>query len=174
MSRTVQVFAYGSNMSLQRVAARAASVKVVATGRVFGRRLAFHKIGRDGSGKADAMQSDRREDHVWGVVLSMTQQDKLRLDRCEHRYIQQQVCVRGPDREHDAILYAASPTVVDPSLKPFSWYHRFVVHGATQHGLPDPYIRHIASFETIADPDVQRDRQNSSLLVSPPLPPGTK
>ena len=47
-------FAYGSNLSSARMAARVPSARVVARAQLPGHALRFHKVGRDGSAKCDA------------------------------------------------------------------------------------------------------------------------
>jgi hypothetical protein len=54
--------------------------------------------------------------------------------------------------------------MIDASLAPFCWYHRFVVHGAKQHRLPADYAEHLQAFESVADEDGERIRRNSLLL----------
>ncbi|RMD60293.1 MAG: gamma-glutamylcyclotransferase, partial [Planctomycetota bacterium] len=59
-------FAYGSNMSTPRLRRRVSRAVPVATARLPGCRLAFHKLGADGSGKCDACPAGRAEEVVWG------------------------------------------------------------------------------------------------------------
>ena len=52
-TETFLYFAYGSNMFTRRLKERTPSVAVADTGFVEGHRLAFDKVSRDGSGKAN-------------------------------------------------------------------------------------------------------------------------
>lgn len=158
------VFAYGSNMSLGRIRARLASVTVLAVGSLPGRRIAFHKRGRDGSGKADA-QIGGPEDRLWGVLMSIAQAEKASLDRFETGYDDQSVSVETVDgRVVSARIYVARPETIDIGLRPYCWFHRFVTHGAKEHDLPAEYVRHLMAFEPLDDPDKTRATRNRKLL----------
>ena len=54
--------------------------------------------------------------------------------------------------------------MIDAALQPFSWYHRFVIHGAQQHQLPGDYVEHLQTFDSIADPDDARHQQNCGII----------
>lgn len=164
MKSSLRVFAYGSNMCVQRIGARIASATPLTTAFVTHRQLAFHKRGIDGSAKADAVHTGCADDLVWGVVFSLSAADKRVLDEYESGYDPEEVVVVGNCRAIDAITYVARDEAIDGSLKPFSWYHRFVIYGAEQHRLPKTYIRRLHTFESIADPDSRRHEHNSQLL----------
>ena len=168
MQSSLSVFAYGSNMCVERLAARITSAALLTTAYVTHRRLAFHKRGVDGSAKANAAYTGRASDAVWGVVFSLDHADKRVLDEHESGYDAHNIVVFGSRGPLTAITYVARDETIDGSLKPFSWYHRFVIHGARQHQLPPDYIRHVQTFESIADPDSRRHAQNSQLIGSKP------
>lgn len=158
-------FAYGSNMSTPRLAARLDFVKHVDVAVLDGHRLAFHKVGTDGSAKCDAFRTGAPADAVIGVVFQIEAHEKPVLDRIEglgSGYAQKQVCVtsRG-DEQLDAFLYQA--THIDRALKPFAWYKRHVLHGAREHGLPADYIRNIEQTESMTDPDAGRHAAEMSI-----------
>lgn len=164
LQTSLHVFAYGSNMCLPRIQARVPSARFVTTGFLDYRRLMFHKRGQDGSAKADIIRTDCETDRVWGVVLSLHRPDRPILDEYEAGYGVEDVVVAGSGEMFHAITYAAHAEMIDRSLKPFSWYHDYVVHGAKQHGLPAEYVEHLQQFDSIADPDAHRHRQNSQIL----------
>ena len=160
----VKVFAYGSNMCAERMRARVANAVPIAIGYVMHRRLAFHKRGSDGSAKVDAVYSGRASDCVWGVVYSMSNNEKAELDGHEPGYTAEAIVVHGNGGTHSALMYVARAEAIDGSLKPYAWYHRFVLHGAVQQRLPLEYIERLRSIESIADPDRQRHDRNARLL----------
>lgn len=151
-------FAYGSNMSTPRLAARLRAVEVVDVAELAGHRLAFHMAGGDGSAKCDVCQSDHPADAVIGVVFRLDVRERPVLDAIEGLgvgYAEKPVVVAG--RRHgplQAFLYRALRT--EPGLRPYAWYKRHVLHGAIEHGLPDDYIRRIEAVEAMADPDARR------------------
>jgi gamma-glutamylcyclotransferase len=73
-------FAYGSNMSTRRLAARLPSVKAVATGTLIGHRLAVDKVSKDGSGKGDCEHTRNDGDRVDGVIFSVACSERHALD----------------------------------------------------------------------------------------------
>jgi hypothetical protein len=52
-------------------------------------------------------------------------------------------------------------------LRPYSWYKRFVVEGARQHGLPADYIAGIEALPAAEDPDQNRDVENRATPCNP-------
>ena len=82
--KTTHIFAYGSNLHLQRMRARVPSAQPMEIGYVRQRRLMFHKRSVDGSAKADAAWSPRADDRVWGVIYRLPADEKPALDRCEY------------------------------------------------------------------------------------------
>jgi len=158
---STNVFSYGSNMLSRRLVTRVASARPVTIGYVTGRRIAFHKCGTDGSAKADAMFTGVEADVLWGVIFSLDRDDMQRLDTFERGYNGMQVNAFGHDGVIQANIYVAREEMIDPSLKPYCWYHRYVVDGAIEHRLPRCYIEQLRSFPFIADQDRQRRHRNS-------------
>lgn len=156
-------FAYGSNMCTGRLRARVPSARPLFSAKLLNHRLAFHKRSVDGSGKADARYTGH-DDVVWGVVFELDSVEKPALDEAEglgSGYLEKSVTVESPHGEFDAVMYYASDT--DPELKPYSWYLRFVVEGARQHGLPADYVSQIVRTASINDPDAARDTRNRAI-----------
>jgi hypothetical protein len=54
-------------------------------------------------------------------------------------------------------MYAAEGSHIDRTLRPYSWYRRFVVDGARQHALPVGYIARMEAVPAEEDPDRNRD-----------------
>jgi len=151
-------FAYGSNMSTPRLAARLDFVKYVGVAVLDGHRLVFHKAGMDGSAKCDAFRTDAPADAVIGVVFRIDVHEKPVLDSIEglgSGYAQKQVRVTTRQGgQLDVFLYLA--THIDRTFRPYEWYKRHVLHGAREHGLPADYICCIEETESMADPDAGR------------------
>ena len=156
----VRVFAYGSNLAPRRLQARVASARPLAIGYLSHRRLKLHKRGRDGSAKADACYTGCRGDRVWGVVVELTKRDKAILDRFESGYCATPVHVQRPTGSIRAWTYLAHATAVDDRLKPFSWYLQFIVSGAKHHRFPTAYVRYLESFESVRDPNRDREKHH--------------
>jgi len=149
-------FAYGSNLSMRRMRQRIPSARPLGPALLRGHRLAFHKVGRDGSGKCDAALSQRREDRLHGALYWFAPRHKAALDEYEGPgYTARQVVVTRRDgTRHTAYLYSA--TQVDATLHPFAWYLEHVVRGACEHRLPRRYLAELLATQVIADTNTAR------------------
>lgn len=189
-------FAYGSNMLTARLARRVAGVRAVGAAWLPGYRLGFHKRGMDGSGKATVVATGATEDRVHGVLFDLPATEQPTLDRIEGGYRPDTVRVHraadglpvnggpeapptpaptgSPTSEQDprpptvaeALTYVATPDVLDGRLRPFDWYRDFVVHGAREHGLPEPWLRHLEAVVADTDPDPHRRSLNLQILAT--------
>ena len=131
-----------------------------------GYRLALHKRSSDGSGKGYAIRTGDQQDVVWGVVFEFDEAEKPHLDRAEalgSGYDEMFVTVRAAGgKSYDAVMYYA--TDIKPELRPYSWYLRFIVEGAKQHGLPEAYVAMLECVQSIEDPDRDRDRRERAVV----------
>jgi len=162
----VLIFAYGSNLCMGRLKGRVPSARVVTVASLAGHALRFHKRSRlDGSGKADAYETGRATDEVWGVVYEIDPAEKPDLDKAEGLgagYDEKTVTLESDDgREIVALAYVA--TDIDPDLVPYGWYKAHVVRGARQHGLPEEYVRRIEVQASSDDPKQDRVRRERSV-----------
>lgn len=148
-----------------RIRARAASAIPIAIGYISRRKVAFHKRGADGSGKADAAYTGSDGDSVWGVVFSLSRQHKSVLDDHESGYRVEQVAVTAKSETFTASIYVARAQSIDASLEPYCWYHRFVLNGALQHRLPSTYVERLKAIKTVTDRDKARQQMNSQILT---------
>lgn len=149
---TFLYFAYGSNMLTSRIrsADRCPTARTVGVAALPGYVLKWHKRSKDGSGKCDIVKSVEDGSFVHGVLFEISAQEKLKLDRTEglgYGYDESKINVLQGGREVMALTYVA--TKVDSTLKPFDWYHAFVVDGAVEHSLPDEYIASLRLVEVI-------------------------
>lgn len=74
--RKVNVFAYGSNLSVRRIRSRVARAKFLWPGYVTQRRFAYHKRSVDGSAKANSIFTGHDADRTWGVVYQIWLEEK--------------------------------------------------------------------------------------------------
>lgn len=160
-------FAYGSNMLTNRLQTRVPSCRPYVVAQLPNYRLRFDKRGlRDGSGKCTIWPTP--DTTVWGVVFFIDPDEKPLLDQIEgagNGY--EIVTVQLVTHNHQALTattYLAEPVALDPTLKPFDWYHALVLAGAHEHELPAPYIAAIAGVSTYPDPDQQRAARHYALI----------
>ncbi len=161
------VFAYGSNLSTQRMRSRVPSARPVSSGYVAHRQLVFHKRSEDGSAKADAKSTAVSTDRVWGVVYRLLSEEKPSLDQHESLgvgYDHEEVNVVLKDGTLKAWMYVARHEAIDPTLLPYSWYLNYVIHGALEHQLPDCHIDYLMDLESLVDPDLIRHAKNRRII----------
>lgn len=163
-------FAYGSNMSTRRLQARVPRARPIEAASLAGRRLAWHKQGRDGSGKCD-IPAVHPEDVVYGVVFSIDDAHKPRLDEAEglgwgYEQMEVDVYLLKQARTIRAFTYYAIRT--DPSYIPYDWYRDHVLIGAREHGLPARYVRMIENVPVFEDLDDGRARLERALYETDP------
>ncbi|SMO59360.1 AIG2-like family protein [Saccharicrinis carchari] len=161
---TIYVFCYGSNLLLSRIKARCPSVHLMGVGYINGHALKFHMQSTDGSGKADAYQTDHTEDVVWGTLIGISKADKIILDGHEElgsAYNEKQVTVwLREGLQTTAWVYVASKNRIKAHLKPYCWYHRYVLKGAKENNLPTEYLKAIEAVGCDVDRDEQRREKN--------------
>ena len=148
--RTYLYFAYGSNLSTERLQGRVPSARARGRGRLLHHSLRWHKRGKDGSGKCDIVSTDGRS-VVWGVLFDIAWDEKPALDAVEGLgtgYFEKEVRIVTDDGECLALTYHANPAGIDAALRPFDWYKDYVVRGAREHGLPADYVRALELIET--------------------------
>ncbi|MEJ8569822.1 gamma-glutamylcyclotransferase family protein [Elongatibacter sediminis] len=155
--------AYGSNVSIARLGQRIAVAREWVNALIVDRRLAFHKIGQDGSGKCDIPVHAGGVVH--GVVYRLPADSLAVLDRIEGvgaGYRRKTLRVRLESGEEvSAETYVA--TAVDPRRRPFSWYLRHVLEGARAAGFPATYIDALTAIESVRDPDAEREARELSI-----------
>ena len=138
-------FAYGSNMSTDRLRGRTPSARARGKARLPGHVLRWHKAGKDGSGKCDIVRVDAQA-VVWGVLFDVARNEKPELDQAEGLgigYFEEEVRVVTDHGPCLALTYRANPERTDATLRPVGWYKDHVVCGAREHGLPADYLRTI-------------------------------
>ena len=162
-------FAYGSNLAQGRLEERVGAVTVGGQATLAGHRLSFHKPGRDGSGKCTISPCGDVEsgDCVFGVIYALSGEQAVRLDRFEGPgYRRELVDLVHQGRSQVGYTYVAPEESLDPSLRPFDWYHTLVVTGAGAHGLPAAYVCWLDRVAHVPDPDRDRATRNLAALSS--------
>lgn len=164
---TVRVFAYGSNMCSGRLLDYIVNPVGPGVAAVLrNHRLCFNKrSARDHSGKANVEPHEGAE--VWGVIYEIPNAELPNLDTGEGGYVRRVMMVQSfKGNAIEAWVYLARNPDPDPALRPYTWYKRFLVDGAIQHGLPEAYIQMLQAIEAIDDPDRERDRHERDLRCS--------
>ena len=158
-------FAYGSNMSVQRLDQRVPGVRRLGAASLAGHELRFHKSGSDGSGKCDAFYTGLDQHELHGVLFELDSSGKRTLDRFEGLgagYDEKTVSLAlGTGESVEAVTYVA--TRIDAALQPFHWYKAHVLIGARSAALPSTHIDRIVAEPALDDPDRERHQREMSL-----------
>jgi hypothetical protein len=142
-------FAYGSNMSSARLAARVPAARALGAVYVRDFRLAFNKPGRDGTGKANLVSASG--ERAWGVAWALSDLAWNELDVFEPGYRRVSCVLSSVDGRTLAAEAYVFPAPADaPLLAPSADYVTHLVAGAREHGLPETYVRWLSGF---APPD---------------------
>lgn len=147
-------FAYGSNMSVDRLKKRVPSSVVKGVGSISGCVLKFNKVSKDGSGKGNIQHTGNQDDIVPGVVYAFDKAEKPKLDKAEglgQGYDEKTVTVSTSKGKIQAVTYYATKT--DNTLKPYTWYKDHVIKGAKENNLPEDYIAKLDQTDAIKDPN---------------------
>jgi len=165
---TCVYFAYGSNLHPVRLGKRCPSARLLGVGVLPGWRLAFHKRGRDGSAKGDAVRTGRPEDRLGVAAYELSAEDKIELDALEglgSGYRQETVRAVVDGVEREGSLYVAERSAVDDTLQPFAWYRAMVAAGAAYHGFPEEFLAEVQAVRAAPDLNPGRAVQQWQLVA---------
>lgn len=162
------IFAYGSNMNLNRLTKRVPSAVKVCNAFLRGYKLVCNKISKDGSAKANIMKTDNLAELVWGVLFTIDDKEKPLLDKAEglgKGYNEDKLTFfDDAGNTYTAQVYIADSNSIDNTLLPYDWYKEFIISGAIQNKLPAEYISQMQSISSVRDHDEGRRKENYSIL----------
>jgi len=171
--KSFKYFAYGSNMSVKRLhhSDRCPSAEYLDIGKLEEYSLLFNKISKkDGSGKANIIQTGKSSDVVWGVIFEIEESQKTALDTAEGKgkgYDEQTIkVIDSKGQEHECIAYIATEAkYLNNALTPMDWYKEHCLIGAKEHNLPDDYISVIDGQKAKTDTDLERAEKERSIYL---------
>lgn len=127
-------FAYGSNISKQRMEGRSITFSERCSAHLLGYRLEFNKVAQSNpkEGKANIVVDDRGL--VEGALYDIDVTSLPALDRCEgypEHYLKIPIKVLLPSdgKEVCAITYVANPSKIRDGLKPSKEYLNYLLEG---------------------------------------------
>ena len=140
------VFAYGSNMKTDRMIKRVPSARVVGKAFIANKKILCNKKSKDGSGKANIMDSPG--DVVWGVLYEIDSEQLSNLDRIEGGYNRITIDVTLHNGKQVEAQTYHSDDLLNNSV-PFDWYKNIIIQGACEHKLPQDYIDYLKGIPSI-------------------------
>ena len=139
-------FAYGSNLSRQRLLARVPAAVGIGAARLPHWALCFEKHGRDASAKASIRRAVGQE--VWGAVYRIDPQERSPLDAAEGLGVEYSLCEvqvqTALGRSQDAYTYVALRQ--KQGLRVEQWYLDHIMVGIAEHRLPASWSRHVKAL----------------------------
>jgi len=146
-------FAYGSNMSTERLRERVPSAKALGRAKLPNKLLVCNKKSKDGSGKANLI--DSTGDTVWGVLYEVDPTELNRLDIVESGYTRIILeVITDQDSSVEAYVYVSSKLTDD--ARPYDWYKKLMIEGARKHQLPASYVKYLEQIHSKPNPGKQR------------------
>jgi len=157
--------AYGSNLHPLRLRERVPSSRLLGCLELPGYRLAFHKLGQDGSGKCNIVRTEGASDRVHAALFELETAEKALLDGFEGSgYAVEEMALQWQGEPIRPFIYLAEPEWIDEGLLPYHWYREIVGLGARFHGLADEYIASIENQAAVEDPVAERGRRHALLI----------
>jgi AIG2 family protein len=125
-------FAYGSNLCVARLVARAPSARAIGAARALGFALRLDKRGADGTAKANLHAAP--DGAVWGAVYEIDPADWPSLDACERDYARLEIDVERGAQRLRVQTYRSDHLIADALAA--DWYAQLILDGAREHALP--------------------------------------
>ncbi len=136
-------FAYGSNMSFNRISERINNVKLSDTGYISNYELLCNKKSIDGSAKANIVYNPGNV--VWGVLYIIDDIFQDRLDRIEGGYKRKDFEVHTKNGTITASAYISNKLT---NSLPKTSYIKYIIEGAVENKLPEEYIDYLQNIST--------------------------
>ncbi|WP_078769190.1 TrlF family AAA-like ATPase [Elizabethkingia meningoseptica] len=157
----MKIFAYGSNMNLNRLKERVPSANKLFNVFIKGYTIKCNKVSTDGSSKANIIKTDNDDDIVWGIIFEIDDSEKDKLDNAEQGYNDSILSfLDSENNPHEAQVYIADESAINEDLLPYDWYKEYIVSGAKENNLPKEYIEKLGAIKFIEDTNTERRDKN--------------
>jgi len=138
-------FAYGSNMSEERLKEREIGFEKYNIGYIENMKLIMNKKSIDGSAKANIVKTNGET--VWGVLYRIDSRFKQSLDRFEGNYQSEILDVNLCEScSVKALTYTSNYTTEDQ--RAYDDYKEIIIQGALEHNLPEYYVELLKKIPT--------------------------
>lgn len=164
----MRIFAYGSNMNIERLKKRTPSATKVSNASLRGYQFKCNKVSNTGSSKGNIVFTNNPDDTVWGVIFEIDDKEKKALDEAEglgYGYNETKLTVQCCNNQDQLVqVYVADPGAVNNNLPPFDWYKDLIVSGAESNDLPADYIDKLKQLKAVKDKDEERRKRNYDII----------
>jgi len=155
------LFAYASNMNVDEFATHITSARKLCNAYLPGYHFVFNKIGHDSSAKANVEPANEPDAKVWGVLIDISEEDRLHVFNPADDWIQDLElvplsCIGTDGETYTAQVFISKPHAVNDSLLPYDWYQEKLATFALWQDLPEEYIGSLNAMEYKVDPDTKR------------------
>jgi len=151
------LFAYASNMKVDKFAAKVPSAKKLGVARLPNYVFTFTLTADDQSAKANITPSSDALSEVWGVLIEYADHEKDNFYYPDGNLQLIQVnCIDQHGHMHKAEAFIAKPHAVNEFLLPYDWYLEKIVRIGREEGLPETYTHALSLLDSKVDPDEQR------------------
>lgn len=160
----MKYFAYGEKMFSPNLLKIAPGAVYSGAAKLMGYKLCFHSRGQnDFSGKCNIVPVKDPASEVYGVLYSLTSEEKCLLDKEQslgwgNEAINLRVFpLNRLSAEGEFVFtYVAHKDNIFEDLVPFTWYKETIIEGAKEHHLPENYIYSLQQIASMQDPNIQR------------------
>ena len=147
-NQDVWYFAYGSNLSIDRMKSRTGPIRDAKRARLSRYQLVFNKRAEGVGAYANIVPNS--DTKVWGVTYLCDQEAIEKLDLCEGvdggHYVHEWLPLTWDDGATlNALAYNAGEEYICEGEEPTPEYVAHIIKGAEEHGLPEEYTRSILS-----------------------------
>lgn len=119
---------------------RVPSAEAIGRAQLQDKRVVFNKRSKDGSGKANLL--DSYGSIAWGVLYKLDFDDIETMNRIEGGYTCSEVTVQLDNGTTVMAKTYISMEVTDEPVA-YDWYKDVVITGAREHNLPVDYVRYL-------------------------------
>ena len=174
MEKAIQTrfyFAYGSNLSLEKMNEKCTKPRVLSIARLAGHRIEFYEHSVIWDGAVETLVPDAKSE-VWGVLYELAVYAWDQLDNCEDvrldgtgEYFHYPVQVFD---EEKTVVYADvyKKARLGEAKLPSTEYLDIIIQGAKEQGLPEDYIEILQNIVSKpASYPVPKQRNQSKMQV---------
>lgn len=151
------LFAYASNMRVEKFAAMVPSAKKLGIARLPNYVFTFTLTADDQSTKANITPASDTLSEVWGVLIEYDDNERDNFYYPDGALTLIPVnCTDQQGNLHKAEAFIAKPHAVNEFLLPYDWYLDKIVRIGQEAGLPETYTKALSLLDSKVDPDEQR------------------